>query len=92
MQWAFIYNTIGGFQSDPFFAQPVNATSADYLYFSFITQATVGYGDLTAAGNPGRACSVLEALTGQIYLVTIVALLVSRLKPRDGGSAPSTET
>jgi Ion channel len=92
MQWAFIYNTIGGFQSDPFFAQPVNATSADYLYFSFITQATVGYGDLTAAGNPGRACSVLEALTGQIYLVTIVALLVSRLKPRDRGSEPSTET
>jgi hypothetical protein len=92
MQWAFIYNAIGGFQSDPFFAQPVIATSADYLYFSFITQATVGYGDLSAAGNLGRACAVIEALTSQIYLVTIIALLVSRLKPNDEGRAPSTET
>ena len=40
---------------------------------------TAGYGDLTASGNLGRAFAVLDALLGQLYLVTIVALLVSQL-------------
>ena len=58
---------------------PAFATVADYLYFSFVTQTTVGYGDLTAAGGFGRALAVLEALIGQLYLVTVIALLVSNL-------------
>ena len=80
MLWAFVYSAIGHFDSSPFFAQDVNADSADYLYFSFITQLTVGYGDLSAAGNFGRACAVLEALIGQLYLVTVVAVLVTNLR------------
>jgi uncharacterized membrane protein len=91
MQWAFIYAAIGRLGSMPSFAQPVAPTSADFLYFSFITQTTVGYGDLSAATNPGRACAVLEAHIGQLYLVTIVALVVSGLRPRDDGHAPSAE-
>ncbi len=39
----------------------------------------MGYGDLTAAGGLGRAVAVIEALTGQLYLVTVVALVVSRM-------------
>jgi hypothetical protein len=74
---AFVYTAMGSIGNHPFFVQQPTATSADYVYFSFVTLATVGYGDLTAAQNPGRAISVLEALTGQIYLVTVVALLVS---------------
>src|SRR5262245_36603320 len=46
MWWAFIYTAIGNLGDSPFFAQVSTATSADYLYFSFITQTTVGYGDL----------------------------------------------
>jgi hypothetical protein len=88
MFWAFIYAAIGRLGSAPFFAQSVTPTSADYAYFGFITQTTVGYGDLTAAGNLGRACAVLEALLGQIYLVTIVALLVSNLRPRGRRTEP----
>jgi 4-amino-4-deoxy-L-arabinose transferase-like glycosyltransferase len=80
MLWAFVFTAMGSIDP-PFFEQGIKATSADYLYFSFITQTTVGYGDLTAADNAGRACAVLEALIGQIYLVTIVALLVSNLAP-----------
>ena len=68
-----------GSGSDPFFAQEANPTSASYLYFAYVTLTTVGYGDLTASGNLGRALAVLDALLGQIYLVTVVALLVSRL-------------
>ena len=82
MLWAFVYGAIGSLGSSAFFAQPIDPTSADYLYFSFITQLTVGYGDLTATGNLGRACAVLEALLGSIYLVTVVALLITRLVPR----------
>lgn len=89
MIWAFVYTAIGAWGSEPFFAQHVTATSADYLYFSYVTLTTVGYGDLTAAGGLGRALAVLEALLGQIYLVTIVALLVSNLRRRDP-SGPST--
>jgi hypothetical protein len=87
MLWAFVYNAIGNIGSSPFFVQQRIATSADYLYFSFVTQLTVGYGDLTAAHNLGRACAALEALIGQLYLVIIIAVLVSRLVPRHHGDA-----
>ena len=86
MLWAFVYTATGSVRSEPFFAQITDATTADYLYFSFITQTTVGYGDLSAAGNFGRACAVLEALIGQLYLVTVVALVVSRMQPRNRGN------
>ena len=54
-------------------------TPALRLYFSFVTLATLGYGDYTAATKVGRMFSVLEGLFGQLYLVTVVALLVSRM-------------
>jgi hypothetical protein len=79
MLFAFLYGTIDNVISEPFFAQTTHASSADYLYFSFVTLTTTGYGDLTAAGDLGRAVSVLEALSGQLYLVTIVSLLVAQM-------------
>jgi voltage-gated potassium channel Kch len=79
MLWAFLYNAMGALGSQPFFVQTHTATTADYLYFSYVTQTTVGYGDFTAASGLGRALAVIEALTGQIFLVTVVALLVSNL-------------
>jgi len=79
MMWAFAFTAAGTFDSEPFFAQEAHATVADYLYFSFTTITTVGYGDLTAARSFGRALAVLAALIGQLYLVTVIALLVSNL-------------
>ena len=64
----------------PFFAGGVNGNQNDFLYYSLATLTTTGYGDFTAAGELGRTFSVLEALFGQIYLVTVVALLVSNLR------------
>jgi uncharacterized membrane protein len=62
-----------------FFAQLQTPGSIDYLYFSFTTITTVGYGDLTAAGGVGRMTAVLEAVFGQLYLITVVALVVQNL-------------
>jgi hypothetical protein len=79
MLFAFVFGAIGAFSSAPFFAEQPFATVADYLYFSFVTLCTVGYGDLTAREGLGRAIAVIEMLTGQLYLVTVVALVVSRM-------------
>ena len=62
-----------------FFAGNVTATPANFVYFSFTTLTTIGYGDFTAGGNLGHTLSVTEGLLGQIYLVTIVSLLVGNL-------------
>jgi hypothetical protein len=67
---------------DPFFAQGTDGTRALRLYFSYTTLATLGYGDYTPAGNLGHALAVLEALLGQLYLVTVVAVVVTRLGPQ----------
>ena len=77
MVFAFLYATIDLVGSAPFFVQTQTATTADYLYFSFITLTTVGYGDFTAATGLGRALASLEALLSQVYLVTVVATIVS---------------
>jgi Ion channel len=59
-----------------FFAQHIIPTNVDFLYFSFVTITTVGFGDLTAGTSTGRVLVTLEALIGQIFLVTLVARLV----------------
>jgi hypothetical protein len=66
---------------EPVFAGVADATDADRLYFSFVTLTTTGYGDLSPAPGVARALAVMEALGGQLYLVTVVALLVSRAGP-----------
>ena len=78
-------------------SEPANIRT--YQYFSFTTLTTLGYGDFTAGGSFGRAVAVLEALTGQIFLVTLVARLVSAYRgptrpdpppvdSADGGTVP----
>jgi hypothetical protein len=51
-------------------------TAADQLYFSVITMATVGFGDISPASQVARAVTVVEALAGQLYLVSVVAAVV----------------
>lgn len=81
MIFTFIYGAVATLGSGPFFAQHTDGTRALRLYFSYVTLATLGYGDYTPAGNLGHALAVVEALFGQLYLVTVVALLVARMKP-----------
>jgi hypothetical protein len=76
------YGALATLGSEDFFAQGTDGTSADRVYFSYVTLATLGYGDYTAADSVGRAFAISEALLGQLYLVTVVALLVGRLAQR----------
>jgi hypothetical protein len=57
-------------------------SESDLLYFSVITLTTVGYGDITPAQELARAVSVVEALTGQLYLVSVVAGVVGNWERR----------
>lgn len=82
MLFAYIYGAIDRVSGSPFFAGGTPATVSNCLYFSFTTLTTVGYGDLTASTNLGHTLSVSEALLGQIYLVTIVSLIVANLGRR----------
>jgi hypothetical protein len=79
MLFAFTYGAIDQLGGDPFFANGQDATVSHCLYFSFITLGTVGYGDFVARSDLGHTLAVFEALLGQIYLVTIVSVLVSNL-------------
>ena len=102
MLFAFLYGAVADLGSTPFFVQTNDPSSADFLYFSFITLTTVGYGDYTAAGGLGRAVASIEALLGQIYLVTVVATIVSgmagmhaaraRASPAPADDTPSDAT
>jgi Ion channel len=78
MFFAMTYAVIGKIDG-AFFAQGVETTTARCMYFSFTTLTTAGYGDLTAQSNLGRTLAVSEALLGQIYLVTVVAVIVGNL-------------
>jgi voltage-gated potassium channel Kch len=56
------------------------AGSGDYLYFSFVTLTTVGYGDITPATDLAKRLAVIEMFVGQVFLITLVARLVSLWK------------
>ena len=82
MLYAFLYGAIDRLGGAPFFNGGTSATASNCLYFSFTTLTTVGYGDLTARTDLGHTLAVTESLFGQIYLVTVVAVLVSGLTRR----------
>jgi uncharacterized membrane protein len=75
--FAGIYGGVNDVEPRGFFAQEIVPNNVDFLYFSFVTITTVGYGDLTAGTSTGRVLVTFEAVIGQIFLVTLVARLVS---------------
>jgi len=81
--FTYLYGTIDRIQSDPFFEGVSHPTGSDFLFFSYTTLTTTGYGDLVPGGQPGRMLSGLEMMIGQIFLVTLVAGLVSLWRPGD---------
>lgn len=101
LAYAYLFPLIGTFTGVPFFVQTSTPDASDFVYFSYTTLATLGYGDYTAATGLGRMVAVSEALIGQLYLVSAVALLVGNIGrtmrgetqariPPSAGEAPKT--
>jgi len=89
LMFASFFAAMDHFGGGGFFANGEHANTQTFQYFSFTTLTTLGYGDFTAAGNSGRAVAVLEALTGQVFLATLVARLVAAFRTSgDGQNAP----
>ena len=76
--WALLFFVIdfcieGSFRVD----QTDNLTTAQMVYYSFITLTTLGYGDIVPTSALARSLASLEALVGQLYLAVLVARLVA---------------
>ena len=72
--FCYAFLSIGPLQGTPFFGHAEPSTS--FMYFSLSTVTTVGYGDLAAVTPFARLVANAEAVSGQVYLVTFVAMLV----------------
>lgn len=85
--FSFVFGLTDAVTAEPFFAQGPVTEPGRFTYFSFVTLTTLGYGDLSPATSFGGNVAVLEALTGSIYLVTLVGRLVGLYG--NPGNAPS---
>ena len=81
MFFAFFYQFLGAAQSGDFFGATGKGTPANYLFFSFTTLTTTGYGNLVPATNPGQSLAVLEMIVGQVFLIGAVGKVISQWRP-----------
>jgi len=79
LAFSYVFGLVGSLEDANFFTAGQDENQSDFLYFSFTTITTTGYGDLTAGTDLGRSVAITEALIGQIYLVTVVALIVGNM-------------
>jgi voltage-gated potassium channel Kch len=79
--FTFLYGAIDRLQGGPFFEGHAHPAGSDFLFFSYTTLTTTGYGNLVPGGQPGRLVAGVEMMAGQIFLVTLVAGLVSLWRP-----------
>jgi hypothetical protein len=77
-----------------FFTRGDDGSTGEHLYFSLVAISTTGFGDLAAASDLGRALVALEIVLGQLYLVTVVAVIVTaatRRQLRHSSDDPPSE-
>lgn len=85
--WALVYSMMYAANPEAFQIDDAIQTQMEqvdysrnvFIYYSFVTLTTVGYGDLTPLSMPARTLSWVEALTGQLYLAVLIAGLISTL-------------
>jgi hypothetical protein len=75
--FSFVYLAVEELGDGTFFAQPGPHQQSEYVYFSFVALTTLGFGDLSPSVGLPQALTVMEALIGQVFLVTLVARLVT---------------
>ncbi len=78
LMWTFLYGLLEIIQPGSFKIPDVQIQEASqlFLYYSFVTITTLGYGDITPVTEKATSLAVVEAIVGQIYLVVVVAWLV----------------
>jgi multidrug transporter EmrE-like cation transporter len=77
--FTFVYAAIDRLEAGPFFQTATQ--TGDFMFFSVTTLTTTGYGNLIPVHQFGRMVAGLEMLVGQIFLVTLIAGLVSLWRP-----------
>jgi Ion channel len=81
--------TAGELVQGPDFLNRTSNNPTDFLYLSFITLTTVGYGDVTPGTNLARVLMIIEAVLAQIFLATVIARFASLFTRRDRASDDS---
>jgi hypothetical protein len=78
LAWSFIFGVVESLNPGSFSIPDIEgiSTSRVFLYYSFVTITTLGYGDITPVTSLARSLCILEAVIGQLYLVVQVAWLV----------------
>ncbi|WP_433788885.1 potassium channel family protein [Actinoplanes sp. CA-252034] len=92
MAFGFGYECVAVLQTGPLFGADGDPEMSEALFFSFVTMTTTGYGDMVPATNPAQSIAVLEALLGQLFLVTAVAKVVENWRPRAWRAAAENPT
>jgi hypothetical protein len=87
--FAWVIGFVAKVDDAQYFAQQAHASTSQVVYFSFAVLTTTGFGDLTAATRLGRALAVVEMLLGQLYLVTVIGVLVGNFTGRSRRPPPS---
>jgi hypothetical protein len=79
--WGFLYELVALFRPDAFSlpatSLPHHVRTPILVYFSFATLTTVGYGDVVAVHPVARSLAMMEALTGQLFPVILIARMVA---------------
>lgn len=76
--WAHAYELLHLIHPDAFSGAVGNAPGAPtWIYYSFVTLTTMGYGDITPVHPIARALAISEALTGQLYIAVTLARLMA---------------
>ena len=78
IMWAFVYSVLESIHPGSFATGEgqIEAGRRLYIYYSFVTITTLGYGDITPTTDLANTFSFLEAVTGQLYLAILIARLV----------------
>jgi hypothetical protein len=74
LMWAFLFSFMEIVQPGSFDIE--TPSTYGFIYYSFVTQTTLGYGEITPTSGAARSFSALEAIIGQLYLAVTVARLV----------------
>lgn len=80
--FAFVVSLVADVSTTAFFAQGGDGTLGQRVYYSFAVLTTTGFGDFTSATPVGHALAVVEMLAGQLYLVTVIGVVVGAFAGR----------